>query len=44
MTIETDESMKTQKKGKQQTFSKDEIVKMWKVKGFCFIGCVQVYK
>ena len=37
VTIET-------KKGEQQTFSKDEIVKMWKVKGFCFIGCVQVYK
>lgn len=37
VTIET-------KKGEQQTFSKDEIVKMWKVKGYCFIGCVQVYK
>tara|TARA_B100000768_G_C11266701_1_gene371442 strand:- start:727 stop:963 length:237 start_codon:yes stop_codon:yes gene_type:complete len=37
VTIET-------KKGEQQTFSKNEIVKMWKVKGFCFVGCVKVYK
>ena len=32
------------RQGEQQTFSKDEIVKMWKVKGFCFIGCIQFYK
>ena len=44
MTIETYEEYKPQKRDKKQTISKNDIAKMWKVKGYCFIGCVKVYK
>ncbi len=43
MTIETYEEYKPQKRDKKQTISKNDIVKMWKVKGYCFIGCLKVY-